>query len=139
MDVFEMRATREKKADEHTEALAHAVIGALIEVHKHLGPGLPEKSYQEAISHELTLRSIKHRCEVPFPIMYKGKCVGEGRIDVLVEERLVIEVKAVEALTQVHRAQCVTYLQAMKLELALLANFNVAMMADGIKRVINTF
>ncbi len=115
------------------------VIGACIEVHRHLGPGLPEKVYREALSHELSLQGIFHQCEVMFPVMYKGKVVGEGRLDMLVGEMLVVELKVVESLTPVHRAQVLAYLQALKLELGLLINFNVAILRDGLKRVINTF
>jgi GxxExxY protein len=129
----------ERKAAPRTESLAHAVIGACIEVHRHLGPGLLEKTYRDALSHELTLRGIAHRCEVCFPVTYKGKLVGEGRMDMLVDDVLVVEIKVVEALNMVHRSQILAYLQAMKLELGLLVNFNVAILADGIKRVINTF
>ena len=75
---------------------------------------------------------------MPIDIRYKGKLVGQGRIDILVGKRLIVELKVVEALTAVHRAQAISYLQVTKLELALLINFNVAVLKDGIKRVINT-
>ena len=139
MDVFQFRERLGSGVDDETEDLACVVIGALIEVHRELGPGLPEKAYREAISLELTLRHIPHECEVPFPIVYKGKVVAEGRMDILVGKKLVLELKVVERLNDVHRAQTVAYLQAMKLKLALLVNFNVAHMKDGIKRVINTY
>ena len=139
MDVFEFRERKERQADAETEELAARVIGAAIEVHRLMGPGLPEVSYKKALSHELTLRGIPHECEFPVPIVYKGVLVGEGRVDILVARRLVLEIKVAETLTPVHRAQCLTYLQALKLELGLLLNFNVAVMKDGIRRVINTF
>src|SRR5215217_7311582 len=104
MDFVQIREQREVKADEQTEALAARVIGACIEVHRHLGPGLPEKVYREALSHELTLQNIRHACEVPVPMYYKGRLVGEGRIDTLVEDVLVVEIKVVEVLNNVHRA-----------------------------------
>ena len=138
MDIFDFRRREESRVDYETEALATAVIGAAIEVHKELGPGLPENSYKLALSHELDLRGIPHECEVRVPIVYKGKPVGEGWIDILVGGKLVVELKAVEALTPVHRAQVLTYLSVTKLKLGLLINFNVAMLKDGIKRVINT-
>ena len=137
MDVFDFRRREESRVDDETEALATAVIGAAIEVHKELGPGLPEHSYHLALSHELELRGIPHECEVRVPIVYKGKPVGEGWIDILVAGKLVVELKAVEALSPVHRAQVLTYLRVMKLKLGLLINFNVAILKDGIKRVIN--
>ena len=131
--------TAKEEPEEVLDGLAHEVIGAAIEVHRHMGPGLPETSYRQALSHELDLRQIRHASEVPFPILYKGKVVGEGRIDILVEDVLVVELKAVETLNPVHRAQVVTYLRATRLKLGLLINFNVVLLKDGIKRVINTY
>jgi GxxExxY protein len=138
MDTFDFRRREESRVDDETEDLATAVIGAAIEVHKELGPGLPENSYKLALSHELDLRGIPHVCEFRVPIVYKGKPVGEGWIDILVGGKLVVELKAVEALTPVHRAQVVTYLRVTSLKLGLLINFNVVILKDGIKRVINT-
>ena len=137
MDVFEFRRKAESKVDEKTERPAEAVTGAAIEVHRHLGPGLPENHYRKALCHELDLRGIPYEYEVPVPVYYKGKLVGEGRMDLLVGKALLLELKVVEMLTQVHVAQAVGYLQAARLELALLINFNVAVLKDGIKRVIN--
>jgi GxxExxY protein len=139
MNTFEFRERAGSGVDESTEALAQAAIGALIEVHSRLKPGLPENVYRRALAHELTLRGIRFECEVRVPIMYKGVLVGEGFIDVLVDKRLILELKAVDALNEVHRAQNLGYLQAMNLQLALLANFNVALMLNGIKRIINTY
>jgi GxxExxY protein len=136
MDVFDFHGQRERRADEETERLAHEVIGAAIEV---LGPGLPEVSYKKALSHELTLRGIEHECEFPVPIYYKGVLVGEGRVDILARRQLVIEIKVVDVVTKVHTGQTLAYLQALKVPLGLILNFNVAVMRDGIKRVINTF
>jgi GxxExxY protein len=138
MNVFDFRERGASGVDERTEKLAEVVIGAAIEVHRHLGPGLPETSYRQALSHELTLRQVAHVCEVPFPIVYKGVPVGEGRLDMLIEDTLIVELKAVEALHPVHRAQVVTYLRVTKLKLALLINFNVLLLKDGVQRVINT-
>jgi GxxExxY protein len=138
MNVYDFYERQEVKADAETEELSHLAIGAAIEVHAHLGPGLPE-IYRKALSRELTLRNIPHECEFPVPIVYKGEVVGKGFVDILVDRRLVIEIKVAEALTAVHRAQVLAYLQALKLQLALLLNYNVAIMRDGIKRVINTY
>ena len=123
--------------DEVAEKLAHAVIGAAIEVHRELGPGLPETAYEAALAHELTLRSIHHQRQSPVPIHYKGVLVGEGRVDLLVEGRLIIELKACEQLNHLHRAQVRAYLCATGHRLALLINFNVSVLHDGIKRVLN--
>jgi GxxExxY protein len=139
MDVFDFHERREKRASEETERLAAEAIACAIEVHRHLGPGLPEIAYRRAMSRELTLRGIEHECEYKVPIIYKGELVGEGRIDILVKRRLVLEIKVAEVVTKVHVAQTVAYLQALHLELGLILNFNVAIMRDGIRRVINTF
>jgi GxxExxY protein len=136
MDMQDFRERAYSGVDPHVEDLAHAVIGAAIEVHRELGPGLPEISYRRALSHELSLRAIPHRSEAPVAIIYKGILVGEGYVDILVDEQLVVEIKVVEALHEVHRAQAIAYLQALKLKLALLINFNVEMLRNGIKRVI---
>jgi GxxExxY protein len=139
MDVFDFHARGEKRADPETEALAREAIACAIEVHRHLGPGLPESAYRRAMSREFTLRGIEHECEYKVPIIYKGELVGEGRIDILVKRKLVLEIKVVDVVTKVHIAQTVAYLQALQLELGLILNFNVAVMRDGIRRVINTF
>ena len=137
MDVFDFREHMEPGADPETEALARAVIGAAIEVHRILGPGLPESVYRRAVSHELDLRRIPHECEAPVPVVYKGKHVGKGSMDILVGKRLVVELKTVILLNDVHRAQVIAYLQATGHRLGLLINFNVAILKDGIKRVVN--
>ena len=124
--------------DELAEQRAFETIGAAIEVHRELGPGLPESVYERALSHELTLRSIPHRCQAPLPVVYKGVQVGEGRLDLLVDDRLVVELKACETLADVHRAQVRAYLCTTGHRLGLLINFNVQVLHDGIKRVINS-
>ncbi len=139
MDFFEFRERAGSGVDERTEKLAQRVIGAAIEVHRHLKPGLPESVYKRALCHELTLLGIAFETEVRVPIFYKGVEVGEGFVDLVIEKQLVLELKAVEVLTEVHRAQAIGYLQALDLHLALLMNFHVAQMRNGIKRVINTF
>jgi GxxExxY protein len=138
MGVVSFRNRETSGVDARVEDLAAAVIAAAIEVHMHIGPGQPESTYKAALCHELSLRGIPHRCEVPFSIPYKGKVVGEGRVDILVDEALVLELKSVDVLAPVHRAQARGYLQALGLQLALLINFNVAILKDGIKRVIHT-
>ena len=138
MNFYEFRDQDECKLDNELESLAHSVIGAAIEVHRHLGPGLPETAYREALCHELDLRGIPHRREVCVDITYKGKAVGKGRIDVFVGERLIVEIKVVEQLGPIHRAQAISYLKMTQLGLALLINFNVEVLKAGIKRVINT-
>ena len=138
MDFYDFRSRSESGVPADIEDLAFAVIGAAIEVHRVFGPGLLESHYQKALSHELTLRGISHAREEPFDVDYKGMTVGEGRLDFLVAQRLIVELKAVESLTSTHRAQALTYLQCKRLPLALLINFNVAILRDGIRRVVNT-
>ena len=135
---MQFRGAGESGIDEKTEQLAEAVIGAAIEVHRHLGPGLPEVVYRNALAYEMELRGIDCATEVPVPVIYKGRVVGEGRLDLLVGGSLILELKVVEALSATHRAQVIAYLQAKKLQLGILINFNVALLKDGIKRVINT-
>ena len=138
MNVFEFRERGLSGVDEATENLAETVIGALIEVHKYLGPGMPEIAYRRAVEHEFDLRGIAYQREVPVTIRYKAEVVAECRLDLLVEGVLILELKVVEALNDVHRAQLLSYLRATKLQLGLLVNFNVTLLRNGIKRVINT-
>jgi GxxExxY protein len=103
------------------DELASQVIDAAIQVHRDLGPA--ESVYENALCHELSLRSVPHRRQVVVPVRYKGLLVGEGRADVLVGDQLVVELKALPALAPVHSAQVLSYLHAMGLELGLLLNF----------------
>ena len=138
MDFYEFRGRHNSRVAPEVEDLAEAVIGAAIEVHRELGPGLSELNSLKALCHELELRGIPHRYEVPISLSYKGVPIGDGRIDLLVGQKLIVELKAVEVLTAVHRAQALTYLRVTELQLALVINFNVAVLKDGIKRVVNT-
>lgn len=118
--------------------LSHELIGAAIEVHRELGPGLLESAYEGAYSHELTLRQIPHVRQKQMPVTYKGILIDAGyRIDILAEERVVVELKAVEKLMPIHSAQLMTYLRLGKYPLGLLMNFNVLKLVDGIERVSN--
>ena len=111
------------------------VIGAAIEVHRQLGPGLLESSYRECLCRELLLRSIPFEREKPLPLKYKGIHLGCGyRVDLLVADSVVIEVKAIEALAPIHEAQLLTYLRIGGWRLGLLINFNVAVLKSGIRR-----
>ena len=127
-----------KEPDDEVDRLAHGVIGAAIEVHRVLGPGYLESVYQEAMEVELGLRGIAFERQVVFAVDYKGTRVGEGRIDLLVEKRLVVELKTADALLSVHKAQALSYPRALDLSLALLINFKVAVLRDGIKRVVRS-
>lgn len=115
--------------------LARHVLDAAIEVHRHLGPGYAESVYENALAIELGHRGMSYQRQAGFRVDYKGNEVGEGRTDLLVERVLIVELKAVEHLTEVHVAQAISYLKATRLPLALLINFNVPLLMRGVKRV----
>ncbi|MBN1966572.1 MAG: GxxExxY protein [Anaerolineae bacterium] len=125
-----------QEPDRKLHELAHAVIGAAIEVHKALGPGFLESVYEEALCVELRLRHIPFSQQPIVNVDYKGHPVGEGRLDILVDDALVVELKAVEALAPIHTAQVLSYLQATGHQLGLLINFNVPMLKRGIQRIV---
>jgi GxxExxY protein len=117
--------------------ISTVVIGKAIEVHRKLGPGLLESAYAHCLAYELEQEFTIQR-EVPMPIVYKEVKLEYGyRMDIVVENKLVIEIKAVEALTDVHKAQLLTYLKLGDYKLGLLINFNVNLLKQGIKRIIN--
>ncbi len=120
------------------DELSHKVIGACIEVHRLLGPGLLEAVYVECLASELSEQGIEARREVVVPIRYKGKELAKPlRLDLLVENCLIVEAKSVDALLPVHSAQLLTYLRMTEQKLGLLLNFNVEVMRHGIKRIVN--
>jgi GxxExxY protein len=121
------------------DELAHKIIGAAIEVHRHLGAGYLEALYEEALCLELTMQNIAFQRQAPIGVAYKGHAIGEGRIDILVENRLIVELKAVESLLPIHKAQVLSYLKAKNLTLGLLINFNVVILKDGVKRIIRSY
>src|SRR5688500_4698564 len=137
MSVERFRRER-NELDPDTGRLTEAMIGAFIEVHKELGPGLTENLYEEALCHEFELRGLRYERQVPVDVTYKGRPIGLSRIDLLVEGKVIVELKACEALTAVHRAQLISYLKLKKLQVGLLVNFNVAILTDGLKRVVLT-
>ncbi len=116
--------------------LTGVVIGAAIEVHRVLGPGFLESVYEEALCVELQLRGIPFRRQPVVAVNYKGRLVGEGRLDLLVSNTLIVELKAVENLTPIHEAQVLSYLKMTSHTLALLINFKVRVLKDGIRRII---
>ena len=107
-----------------------------MEVHSTLGPGLLESVYEEALAHEFTLRGIKYEKQKEVSLKFKGKDIGRHRIDFLVENEVVLELKAVESMHKIYQAQILTYLRATKKRVGLLINFNVERLKDGIKRLI---
>jgi GxxExxY protein len=122
--------------DAELDALAQAVIGAAIEVHRALGPGYLEDVYERALRIELGLRRIPFETQVPLTLTYKGHRIGGKRLDLVVGGRLVVELKAVEALGEIHKAQAISYLKATGNKLALLINFNVTLLKYGIQRIV---
>ena len=120
------------------DELTEQIIGAAIEVHKELGPGLSETHYELALCHELELRGIPYVRQMEVDVVYKGKAIGKTRIDLLVADRVIVELKACESLSSIHRAQCITYLTVTNKTVSLLINFNVLVLKDGIKRIIKS-
>lgn len=119
----------------HLNELTHEIVGAAIEVHRYLGPGLLESAYQECLCHELRLRGVDFRRELNLPLQYKGIKLDCGyRVDVLVADLVLVELKAIQTLTAVHEAQLLTYLRLGGWRVGLLINFNVPVLKDGICR-----
>lgn len=118
-----------------SEALTQAIIGAAIEVHSQLGPGLLESVYEECMRQELLLRDIPFKAQIDLPVVYKGKETGgKYRIDLIVADEVVVELKSVEHLLGVHQAQLLTYLKLTGKRVGLLINFNVPVLVRGIVR-----
>ena len=121
---------------EELDRIARAVIGAAIEVHRQLGPGFLEAVYERALMVELTLRGIRVRRQVQLPLTYKGHPLPVTQLDLLVEDQLVVELKAIERFAPIHHSKLVSYLRAGGFQLGLLINFNVEQLKDGVRRVI---
>ena len=117
--------------------ITHEIIGAAIEVHKLLGPGLLESAYEACLCHEFAIRKISFQKQKPIPLVYKEIKLDCGfRLDLLVEQRVVVELKSVDALAPIHEAIMLTYLRLSGHTLGLLINFNVSILKDGIRRFI---
>jgi GxxExxY protein len=117
--------------------ISEKVIGAAIEVHRHLGPGLLESSYHACLCRELELRAIGYHSLVALPLEYKGLQVAKGYvIDLLIEDSLIVEIKSVEKLLPIHSAQLLTYMRLQGVSSGLLLNFNVAVLSHGIRRIL---
>jgi GxxExxY protein len=116
--------------------LTEKIIGCAIEVHRVLGPGLLESTYEEALCIELTSCRIKHRRQAAIPMSYKGRPLGEYRLDLIVEDAVIVEIKSVERFDPVFQAQVLTYLRATGRKVGLLINFNSKLLRDGVKRII---
>jgi len=121
---------------EKINQLTEAVIGAAIEVHRELGPGLLESAYQRALEHELSLRGIRFEGQKACAVVYKGLIIEDAyRLDLLIADQLVVELKAVDALNDVHEAQVLTYLRFAHCRIGLLINFHSRLLKDGLRRL----
>lgn len=119
-----------------TEETASQAIGAAIEVHRQLGPGYLESVYEEALAVELGLRGIPFTRQTVFDVEYKGHSIGESRMDLSINGCLIVELKTVEGFVPIHTTQAISYLRATNRRLALLINFNVPVLKDGLRRVV---
>ena len=119
------------------DELSGKIIGCVIEVHKNLGPGLLESAYERCLSYELTTKGLKHETQKELPIDYKNLKFDSGyRIDLLVENSVIVELKSCEKILPIHEAQILTYMKLAKVNIGLLINFNVIKVKDGIKRFV---
>ena len=132
-EINEAVATERQEND-----ISEKIIGAAIEVHKKLGPGLLESAYEECLCCEMQLRGIEFERQVPLSLKYKGVVLDCGyRLDLLVEDKVIVEIKSVEGLEPIHEAQMLTYLKLRNAWLGLIINFNVIMLKDGVRRLVN--
>jgi GxxExxY protein len=134
--MMKMKNNKQNELD----SLASQIIGAAIEVHRNLGPGLLESTYEACLAHELEINGLKAASQVYLPIKYKNVKLDAGyRIDLLIEESIIVELKAVESLNRNHTAQILAYLKLSDKRLGLLINFNVPQLIQGIRRYVNRF
>ena len=119
------------------DRLSNRFIGCALEVHRHLGPGLLESTYEQCLAHELKMAGIPFKLQCPLPVQYKGIKLDCGyRIDLLVDDRIIIELKSVDRVLPIHQAQLLTYMKLSTITIGLLLNFNVRYMKSGIKRMV---
>jgi GxxExxY protein len=120
-----------------TNPISDAVIGAAVEVHRQLGPGLLESSYHACLCREMELRAIAYHTQIPLPLDYKGEQIGKGYvIDLLIEDCLIVEIKSVEKILPLHAAQLMTYMRLRRISAGLLINFNVHTLLHGLRRIL---
>ena len=126
-----------KKDSRQFTELSNRVIGCAIEVHRNLGPGLLESTYQQCLAHELDINNIAFKIEYPLPVVYKDIQLDCGyRIDLFVEEQIIVELKSVEKLLPIHEAQLLTYLKLANVKQGFLINFNVTQLKEGLKSYV---
>ena len=137
MEEAECYVDEDMEPNPALNTLTNQIIGALIAVHKALGPGHMEIIYKNALALEFAARQVPFAREVVIPISYRGEKVGETRLDFVVGDNLkvIVEAKAIDMLARIHTAQCISYLRASNIKLAILVNFNVLKLVDGLKRI----
>jgi GxxExxY protein len=122
------------------QELTELIIGCAIKVHKYLGPGLLESAYEECLNYEMTKNGLHVRRQIPIPIVYEKVRLDCGyRLDLLVNDKVILEIKSVEELSKIHLAQVLSYLKLSNHSLGLLINFNVVKLIDGVRRVVNNY
>jgi GxxExxY protein len=135
MKLLTTESQRHREIENEQDPRTAAIIGAAIEVHRQLGPGLLESAYEQCLCHELHLRSLPFSCQVDLPVSYKGLQLDCGyKIDLIVGEEVIVELKSVERILPVHEAQLLTYLKLSGKKVGLLINFNSSLLAQGIIR-----
>ena len=137
MSILTTEAQRHRETVDEKDPRTAPIIGAAIEVHRALGPGLLESAYEECLCHELHLRGLAFERQVDLPVSYKGVHLSCGyKIDLLVRNEVILELKTVESILPVHEAQLLTYLKLLNKQVGLLINFNTALLTRGIKRIV---
>jgi GxxExxY protein len=137
MKVLTTESQRHREIEDQKDPRTSPIIGAAIEVHRHIGPGLLESAYEECLCHELHLRGLQFQRQVPLPVSYKGLLLDCGyRIDLIVEQEIIVELKAIDKILPVHEAQLLTYLKMSGKRVGLLINFNNPLLTQGIIRRI---
>ncbi|MFZ0761525.1 MAG: GxxExxY protein [Candidatus Sulfotelmatobacter sp.] len=135
MKLLTTESQRHGEIEKESDPRTASIIGAAIEVHRQLGPGLLESAYEQCLCHELRLRGLPFRCQVDLPVSYKGLQLDCGyKIDLVVNEEVIVELKAVEKILPVHEAQLLTYLKLSGKKVGLLINFNSSLLTQGIIR-----
>jgi GxxExxY protein len=128
------------RENDRLDEISHRIIGAAIEVHRHLGPGLLESAYQSCLAFELKQLGLKVEEQKPLPVVYKQVKLDCGyRLDMVVEDEIIVEIKAIETLLPIHDAQLLSYLRLTKKRVGLLMNFHVPVLKNGLKRIVNEF
>ncbi len=129
-----------KQDSERINFLTEKIIGCAIEVHKAIGPGLLESAYEECLCYELAQNGLKFERQIPLPVVYKGVRLDCGyKLDVIVEDTIIIELKAVDRIIAIHEAQLLSYLRMLDLRVGLILNFHSSVLKEGIKRIVNRF